>query len=76
MDKYSALRIYPFNIVAKIPRKYYDNQTAFLEYRRHTKFGTIFGLILLEISTNCSEFCNHVPHFLYNKLVELGTQDL
>ena len=43
---------------------------------KHTKFGTIFGLILPHISISFSSFCNCVPHFLYDKLTELGSEDL
>ena len=76
MEKESSLHTYPFNIVAKIPRSASDKQPSFLQCRRHTKLASIFGLSLPDLSTNCSNLFNLVPHYLNTKLIELGEEDL
>ena len=69
MDKYYSLHIFFFNIVAKIPLSASNKQPDFLQCRRHTKFRSIFRLILPDLSTNCSNFCNIVPQYLYANLI-------
>ena len=76
MDKESYIHIYTFNIVVKMPRAPTDNIPTFLQCGQHTKFGTIFGLSLPDLSVNCSDFCNRVPYFLYFKLTGLGEEYL
>ena len=50
--------------------------TCLSAMRLPQKFGTILGLILPYIAINLSDFCNHVPRFLYEKLIELGAESL
>ena len=76
MDKESPLHISPFNIVEKMPRLSSKKLPSFLQYGRHTKFGTIFGLSLPDLSSNCSGFCNCVPHHLYANSTDLGAEEL
>ena len=76
IDKYLSLHTPPFNILEKMTRKPSNNQPDFLQFRRHTKFGTIFGLSLQDLYTNLSDICNRVPHFIYEKLTELGAEYL
>ena len=76
MDKESLLHIYPFNILAKIPRMSSNKQPAVLKYICHTKFRIIFRLSLPDLSINCSDFFNCIPHLLYAKLTELGAEYL
>ena len=68
MDKDSSIHIYSFNMVAKNLRTPTDHLPAFLQCVRHTKFGTIFGLSLPDLSVNYFDSCNRVLHFLYDKL--------
>ena len=60
----------------KMQRSSSNKQPAFLKCGRHTKFGTIFALILLDPAINCSDFCNRVHHFIYAKLAKTGAEDL
>ena len=76
MDPEEPLHILPLNLVAKITRPASHHQADFLQYIRQSKFGSIFGLIPLDLYTNCFNFCNLVPNFISAKIIELVTEDL
>ena len=59
-----------------MPRTSSDKQPALLQYSNHTKFETVFGLSLPDLLINWSDLHNSIYHFLYDKLIELGAEDL
>ena len=76
METNPILHICPLNLVTKIPRSVSNKHPTFLQYGKHSKFGSIFGISLSNLSTSLSNFCNIVPHYLHAKLTELGDEDL
>ena len=76
LDPTSPLHISPFNIVANMPRSGQDKLPAFLQCVRHSKLGKIFGLTLPDLNPHTSNFYNLTSHYLYAKLIELGSEDL
>ena len=72
----SPMNITPYNLVSLIPRSDSDPKTAFIQCVRHSKFGSIFGLILPDITPYITTYCNLVPHYINAKLKDVGAQDL
>ena len=63
-------------LVDKIPIPASNHQPAFLQCVRHSKFGSIFGISIPELSTNWYNFFNMVTHYIHAKLIELRAEDL
>ena len=53
-----------FQHSSKNPRTPTNKIPTFLKCGQHKQFRTIFVLRLPDLSVNCSDFCNHVIHFL------------
>ena len=53
-----------------------DLQPAFLPFGKHYTVGTIFILVIPDLSSNCMAYCNLVLHFLHAKIMEIGAEDL
>ena len=76
MYQTSPLHISPYNLFVKMPRSQNDPILEFFQCGKHPKFKTIFGLSLPNLSSNCTNFCNLVHHYINVKLVEMGGEDL
>ena len=72
----SLLYISSFNLMDKIPKSAPDSQPAFTQCGIHSKFGSILGLSLTYISSNCTSFCNLDPSYLHEKLLEMGSENI
>ena len=75
-DETSPLFISPYNIISKIPRSSSDPLPAFLNCGRHTKLGIVFGVILPNLSLNCTNVCIILPHYLNAIMTDIGAGNL
>ena len=60
----------------KIPRSASNHQPYFLQYGRHSKFGSTFGINPSYLSTNFSNYYYLVYNYIHAKLIKLGPEDL
>ena len=70
------LYITPYTLVAQMPRSGSNSLPDFMKCGKHHKWVTIFGICLPELEVECPNYCNHVPHYLNEKLIEMGAEYL
>ena len=60
----------------KISRSASNHQPYFLQYGRHSKFGSTFGINPSYLSTNFSNYYYLVYNYIHAKLTKLGPENL
>ena len=63
-------------MVACIPRFTKDPKTEFIQCGRHAKSGAILWISLPDLTPCITVYYILVPHFIKDKIVEIGTEDL